>query len=158
MTGEESSRSSLFHVFDVHQLEALAVFLEQLHRILAGMDNPEDIHFVADKVGLGFRHQQIKQRAMAIRLKFISVRVVEELQTVFGQRLADAIEDRDGFATGLFIERVGVRNPGATGVLQAEPLRVARDPLDVVAVTFKRKMSADGFKSIGGELFLELLR
>src|SRR2546425_7411888 len=58
MTGEESGRSPLLHVFDVHQLEALAVCLEQLYRVLAWMNNPEHVHFVADKVGLGFSHQQ----------------------------------------------------------------------------------------------------
>src|SRR3989442_8891894 len=77
---------------------------------------------------------------------------------MFGQRFAGVIEDRAGLATGLFIERVRVRNPGATGVLQAERLRVARNTLDVVAVAFKRKMTADRFKSLGGELFFEFLR
>jgi len=157
MTGEESGRSSLLHVLDVHQLKALPVFLEQLHRVLARMDNPEDVHFVADKVGLGFSHQEVKQGALAMRLKFITVRVVEEFQALIGQRFAGAIEDRAGLATGLFIERVPVRNPGATGVLQAERLRVARDTLDIVAVAFKRKMSAGACKSLVRALFFEFL-
>src|SRR5439155_18211347 len=158
MTGEKSGRSSLLHVFDVHQLEAFAVFLEQLYRVLARMNNPEDVHFVADKVGPGFCHQQVEQGALAVRLKFISVRVIKEFQAVFGQRFAGAIEDRAGLATGLFIEGVRVGDPGAPGVLQAERLRVARNTLDIVAVSFKRKMTADRFKSISGELFFEFLR
>src|SRR5205814_9412950 len=68
---------------DVHQLEALAVFLEQLHRVLAWMDNPEDVHFVADKVGLGFSHQQVKEGALAVRLKLIrSEEHTSELQSL----------------------------------------------------------------------------
>jgi hypothetical protein len=157
MTGEKSGWRSLFHVFDVHQLKALAVFLKQLHRVLTGVNDPEDVHFVADTVGLRFSHQQVEQSTISMLLKFIAVRVVEEFQAVFGQRLAGAIENRAGLATGLFIERVCVRNPGATGVLQAERLRIARNTLDVVAVSFKRKMPADRFEPLGGELFFEFL-
>src|SRR5947207_12411508 len=122
------------------------------------MNNPKHVHFVADRAGPGFGHQQVKQSAIAVRLKFVTVRVIEEFHAVFGQRLAGLVEYRGGRTTGLFIERVRVRNPGATGVLQAKCFRVARNTLDFVAVAFKRKMTTDRFKSLGSEQFLEFLR
>src|SRR5204863_8139626 len=42
--------------------------------------------------------------------------------------------------------------------LQAERLRVARDPFNVVTVAFKWKMTAHRFEPPGVELFLEFLR
>jgi hypothetical protein len=41
---------AVLHVFRVHQLESLAVFFQQFHQILTGMDNPETDHLVADEL------------------------------------------------------------------------------------------------------------
>ena len=86
------------------------------------------------------------------------MRVVEKLQAMPGEGLAGAIEDRAGLAAGLFVKRVLVGNPGAADVLQAERPGLERDVLDVIGVTFKREMTADRFKSFGGELFFEFFR
>src|ERR1700682_3111585 len=117
MSSEESGGGSPLHVLDMHQLEAAAVFLQKLHRILAGMHYPKNVHLVMDKLRFRLGHHQVEERALAVRQKLIAVRVVKELQPVFGQRLTSAIEDHDSFATGLFVKGIFVRNPGAADIL-----------------------------------------
>src|SRR5207247_11258299 len=91
-------------------------------------------------------------------LRCMAWRVLEEWCGVSGQRSVGARDAGAGPASGVFIEGVRVGDPGAPGVLQAERLRVARNRLAIVAVSFKRKMTADRFKSISSELFFEFLR
>ena len=52
-----------------------------------------------------------------MRLKFISVGVVEELQAVLGQNGTGSVEHFDGATAFLFIEGIGVCDPGAARVL-----------------------------------------
>src|SRR5262245_19981000 len=80
--------------------------------------------------------------------------VVEKFQAVALERLARAIKDCDRFTRGLFIEGF-VRYPRATHVFQTERFCLARDLLDVVAITFIGKMAADRLQSFGNELLLE---
>ena len=83
------------------------------------MNDPEHVHFVADGFGLRLGHQKVEQGPIAMRLKFVAVRVVEKFQPLFGKRLAGAVEDRGRRAAALFVEGVLVRDPGAADVLQA---------------------------------------
>ena len=122
------------------------------------MNNPKNVHLVTNPLRLRLGHHQVEQCALAVRLKLVAVRVVEEFQSMFGERGTGTIEDRGRLATGLFVERVLVRNPGAAGVLQAERLRLARYVFEVVAQLFKGEMTADRFQSLGVELFFEFLR
>src|SRR6267378_418217 len=119
MSGEESGGSSALHVFDMHQLEPAPVLLQKLHRILAGMHYPKDVHLEVDKLRLCLGHHQVEQRAIAVWQELISVRVIKELQPMFGERFTSAIENHDSFATGLFIKGIFMRNPGAAGILQS---------------------------------------
>src|SRR5258708_2967029 len=119
------------------------------------MDDPENIHLVVDKPRLGPGHQQIEQRALAVRLKFVTVRVIKEFHTVFGERFTGAVEDGDGLAAGFLIEVTAMLNPRAAGILQPERLGIARNSLDVVAVTLVGEVAADRFEVIGVEQCLE---
>jgi hypothetical protein len=48
----EAGRGAFLHVLDVKSLEAAGVFLEQLHRVDAGLDDPEDVHLAEHEVGI----------------------------------------------------------------------------------------------------------
>src|SRR5437867_8411027 len=106
------------------------------------MNNPEDVHLISDKLRAGFRKQQIEKRALPVRLKLVSVRMIKKLYAAFGQRFAGAIKHRNGVAAGLLVEVTSVRYPGATGILQTKRLGVAGDALDIVAYTFVREMAS----------------
>src|SRR4030095_10274402 len=107
------------------------------------MNDPEDVHLVAHEFRFRLGDHQIEEGAIAARLKFIAVRMVEEFQAVAAERLARAIEDGDRVARRLFVKWFLMRNPRAAGVFETERLRLARDFFDVVAEAFKREMAAD---------------
>src|ERR1044072_7172909 len=122
------------------------------------MNNPIDVHFDAHILRLCLGHQQVEQRAVTVWQKLITVRVIEELDSVLRKRFTSAIENRRRLAASLFIERIFVRNPRATGILQAQQLCFARHSFNIVAALFVREVSADGFDLARVELFFELLR
>jgi hypothetical protein len=62
--------------------------------------------------------------------------VVEKPDAVFRQRFTGAIEYRRRLAASFLVERIVVRNPRATGVIQAEQFRLAHDVVDMVATLF----------------------
>src|SRR5437762_9705499 len=97
----------------MHQFETLAVLVEEFYRILAGMSDPEDIHLVTDEVGLRFRHEQIEERPMTVWLgqrtlrvwlKFITVRMIKEPNSLFCENLTCPVKDSGSGAAFLFIE------------------------------------------------------
>ena len=77
----------------------------------ARLDYPKHIHLKSHVFRFCFSHQQVEQRAVTVRRKFITMRVVEKFEAMFGQRLTGSIKDTSGFATCLFVERILVRNP-----------------------------------------------
>src|SRR5262245_5937139 len=107
------------------------------------MNDPEDVHFVPHEFRFRLGHYQIEERAIAVRLKFVAVRIVEEFQAVVAERLARAIEDGDRFARRLFVKWFLMRNPRAAGVFETERLRFARNFFDVVTKAFEQEMAAD---------------
>src|SRR5206468_8319085 len=78
------------------------------------------------------------------------------LDALPGHRRAGLVEDGGGRAALLFVEVALVRDPGATGVTDAERLGLARDGLRVRRVSFVRKMDADGIEAALIEHLLEL--
>jgi hypothetical protein len=76
---------------------------------------------------------------------------------MFRQRLTCAIENRSRRTTSLFVERILVRNPRATGILESQHLRLARHTLDIVAALFIRKVPANRFYPTRVKLLSELL-
>src|SRR5437899_3455120 len=44
MAGEQACRGALFHVLQMHQRPARTVFLQELRRVLSGVDNPKNVH------------------------------------------------------------------------------------------------------------------
>src|SRR5215467_5660120 len=111
------TRSSFLHVLEVHQLEAAAIFFQQLHRILSGIDDPKDVHLKANEFWFCLGHQQVKQGAVAVGKKLVTMSVIEKLQTMFGKRFPGSIEYGRCFATGFFVEWIFMRNPRTAYIL-----------------------------------------
>ncbi len=110
--------SVLAHVLDVEQIKAFGVGEKQLGRINLGRSYPKNIRFKLDVLRIGLVQEQVEQRAVAGRAKFVSMGVIEELNVMFGGDLARVIKNRGGFVDLGFVKRILVRNPGATGVGQ----------------------------------------
>src|SRR4029078_1286247 len=100
----EIAFNPFLEILNMHQLETFLVLLEQGHGVLPGMHNPENDHLVGDELLLVLLYQQIEKRAILIRLKFVSVRVIEKLQVMFGQRFSGFIENSNGIPALLLIE------------------------------------------------------
>src|SRR5690349_2069886 len=112
------------------------------------MHDPENIHLIMDEFRIRLAQKQIKQRSLAMRLKFVAMRMVKESDVLFGQRFAGAIEDSGGFAAGFLVKIALVRYPSAAGILQTERPGFARDSFGVIAVPLERKVSANRFQAI----------
>ena len=78
-----------------------------------------------------------------MRLKLITVRVVKELDTRFGERFTRSIEHSDGLPAFLLVEVPFMSNPGAAGILKPERLCIAGHALNIVAVALVGEMAAD---------------
>src|SRR5215475_7494890 len=113
------------------------------------MNDPEDVHLVAHEFRFRLGHYQIEERAFAMRLKFVAVRMVEEFQAMTAERFARAIEDGDRLARRLFVKWFLMRNPRAAGILQSQRLRLARHLFNVVTEAFKLEMTADRLQPFG---------
>src|SRR6266446_5886871 len=125
----------------MHQFPAAAVLLQQLHRVLPGMNDPENVHLVTDIFGVRFRHQQVEERSVAMRLEFVSMGMVKEFQSVLRQRFTCPIKYSRRVAAGFFVEVSLVRNPRAAGILQAQRLGLAGDALDVITVALEAELA-----------------
>src|SRR5882672_12630598 len=77
VSSEKTCGRAFPHVLEMCQTPAALIFFQQLHRILSWVHNPEDVHLVTHKFGIRLAHQQIKKRSVALRLKFVSVSVIE---------------------------------------------------------------------------------
>ena len=108
---EQPRRRTLLHVLKMDERETLSIFLEQADRILPAVNDPEDIHLIVHKLGLGFRHQQVKQRSRTVWLKLEAVRVVEKLDAVLRERFAGLIEILNRGAAIFFREGAAMRDP-----------------------------------------------
>src|ERR1035437_8015361 len=113
MTGEKPGGRAFLHAFEVHELPALAVFFQKLHRVLTRVNDPKYVHLETDGFRIGLGHHQIEESAVLVRLKLIAVCVVKKNQAMPGKDFARVIEHRNRFAAGLFIERFAMRNPSA---------------------------------------------
>src|SRR4026207_764391 len=91
-----------------------------------------------------------------MRLKLIPVRVVEELQTVLGKNCTRSVEDFNRATAFLFVEGVGVCDPGTAGVCNAERFCFVRNPFRIVPETLVCEVTADRLKPMSREHFLEL--
>jgi hypothetical protein len=158
VTRQQTRRRARLHVLEVRQLEPVAVLFQQLHRVMPRMHDPKHVQLIAHELRLRLRHQHVEQRAVAMRLKLVAVRVVEERNPLLGQRLARLVEHGNRIATGLFIERLLVIDPRAASILEVEHLGFAGDPRDVVAIARVRKVAAHRGEAPRVQLFLKLFR
>src|SRR6266850_2839132 len=96
------------------------------------MHYPKNVHLVMDKLRLRLGHHQVEERALAVRQKLVAMRVIKELQPVFGELLTSPVEDLDRFATGRFVKGIFMWNPGAAYVLLSQDLCLASNSFDIV--------------------------
>ena len=82
--------------------------------------------------------------------------VIEELQSIFRHVFAGFVEHSGGLTARLLIEVALVRNPGDTGVLEAELFGFARDAFRVILVTAIIEMGANGLDATRGQLLGKL--
>src|SRR2546423_10729237 len=93
-----------------------------------------------------------------MRLELVAMSMVEEFQAMLGERFSRFIENRRRFTAGLLIEIAFVRNPGATGVFQAQRMGLAGHALGIITITFIPVMGAYRFETALVQLLFELLR
>src|SRR6266481_3742936 len=122
------------------------------------MHYPKNIHLVMDKLRFRLGHHQVEQRTLAVRHKLIAMRVIKELQSVFGERFTSPIEDLDRFATGRFVKGIFMGNPGAADILLSQDLCLSSNSFDIVTASLIREMAADRFQSSTVQLGSEFLR
>src|SRR6267142_4717681 len=96
------------------------------------MHYPKNIHLVMDKLRLRLGHHQVEQRGLVVRQKLIAMRVIKELQSVFGERLTCPIEDLNRFATSRFVKGIFMRNPGAADIFLSQDLYLASNSFDII--------------------------
>ena len=142
----------------MRQLKAVAVFLQERHRIFPGMHNPEHIHFKTNVLRLRLRHEQVEQRPRLIRLKFVTVRVVEKFDPFLGEHPARLVEDVDRSAALLLVKRIFVPDPGRAGILQPQNLCLAHDAFRIVAKLLIWEVGAHRSQPPLIQLGLEFLR
>src|SRR4029077_11194472 len=111
-----------FHILEMDEIETPLVFLEQSDRVLTAVNDPKDVHLKRDELGLGLRHQQVEEILRSVRLKLVTVRVVEKPDAVFGERLATFVENLRCFTAILFSEISAMGDPCAAGILGAQRL------------------------------------
>jgi len=85
-------------IFQVHQGKSTRIFFEQGHRILAGLFDPEDIHFKIDICRIGFSKQVIKQVTVFPSAKFITMGMVAKVKAILFQDLSCSVKDLYGLA------------------------------------------------------------
>ena len=88
------------------------------------MDNPENVHLEFHVGGVGFAHQKVEERAIAVRLKFVAMSVIKEGHVMQSRHFPHAVEHLDGMAARRFIERAFVINPGAADIHQTQVPRL----------------------------------
>ena len=110
-----------------------------------------------NKLRFRLSHHQVEEGTLSVGQELITMRVIEELQSMLSECFTGAIEDANGFAAGLFVKWILVRNPGAADVFQTESLRVPRHVFDMVATLIIRKVAADGLQSPGVKFRSEFL-
>src|SRR6266498_226413 len=158
MSSEYSGGSALLHIFYMHQLETAAVFLQQLHRVMARMHDPKHVHLVTNEFRFCLGHHKVKKRAFLIRQEFVAMRVIEEFESVFCESFTSPIEDGRCLTAGFFIKWILVRNPSATDVFETQHLCVSCHFFDTVAALFKGKVTAHSFQASGIKFLPEFLR
>src|SRR3954469_277763 len=129
----------------MHERPALVVFLQQLNRVLPWMNDPENIHLVMNSLWVCLLHEQVEKRSAPMRLEFVPVSVIKELDSIFCEDAAGFIENSGCRAALFFIEIPLMRNPGTSRVLQAERFCIASYAFGVVAIAVIRKVATDGF-------------
>ena len=75
------------------------------------MHDPENVHLVRHELRLCAGQQQVKERLRSIRLKLVTVRVIEKLDPVLRERLARLVENLGRLAADLRV-RIAVRARG----------------------------------------------
>jgi hypothetical protein len=155
---EAAGFGAFAHIFNVHEFPASGIFLEPLHGVMSRMYNPKNVHFVGDEFRVGVFDQVIHIGFAAIRSKFESVAVVEELDAVFGENFAGVVEDFDGILRFGHVIIVFVIGPGATGVFQAERFGFGGDAFRIAFEFGVRKVAADRFEAALFEFLFEFFR
>src|ERR1039457_2953199 len=79
---EQASRGAGLHSLEMHQLPAFPMGVQEFHRVLARMDDPEDVHLEAHVLGIRLRHEEIEQCALAEGHKLVTMDVIKELEAV----------------------------------------------------------------------------
>src|SRR5712672_978945 len=119
------------------------------------MHNPENIHLVTHELRLGLFHQQIEERFVAVRLKFVAVSVIEEFDAMLRKHFTGMIENRSGFAARLLVEVTLVWYPRATRIFQSQRFGFFSNAFRIIAIFFERKMPAYGFNPALSQLGFE---
>src|SRR5258708_15037515 len=57
VAGQQAGRRPFAHIFEMHQFPPLAVLIQQFDRVLAGVDDPENVHLVMDGFWIRLGHQ-----------------------------------------------------------------------------------------------------
>ena len=147
VASQGTERNTFPEVFEVHELPATFIFFHQFHRVLTGINNPENVHLIAHELRLGFLHEKVKEVAVSVRLKLVTVAVVEKGDTFFGECFSRAVERGDGVAAGFFGEVAFVVDPSATRILQAECFGITNDGVEVFLVALVREVTAHSFEA-----------
>src|SRR4029079_17496834 len=111
-----------------------------------------------DKFRLRFCQQQVEKVFRSVRLKLISVRMIEKPDALLGERLAGLIKNVRSFAACLFAERPAVCDPGAARVLSASRFCLSRDACWIIAKSLIGKMAAHDGKPARLCFLLESIR